>query len=426
MTNGGMSQGDPGIGYPRHVSPWWSEGAARDPWRDPSAPAVIVQQPAGPVGPPLDPLPEPAPATGGGAAPRRTSGLAVTIIVALLAGALGGALGYLGAARSDHGGGVLGASATDRPKSADAAPTSVAGVVKKVLPSVVTILIRTSTTEGNGSGFIISSSGYILTNNHVAAAASGGTLQVQFSDGSVASASVKGTDPESDLAVLKVDRSGLSPITFGDSDAMAVGDPVIAIGAPLGLSNTVTAGIISDLDRPVLTGQDSSTQAYMAAIQTDAAINPGNSGGPLLDSAGRVIGVDSAILTLSDSSSSGEAKSGNIGLGFAIPINQAKREAEDIIQTGKARRTVIGATLDNSYSSVTGGVRLAKVTPGGPADKAGLQSGDVITKFDNILVSAPTDLIAFVRKDAPGAVVPVEYVRDGSTHTASVTLAASS
>jgi len=375
-----------------------------------------MHQPDGQPGPPLDPVPDPQPA---GAAPRRTVGLAVTIVVALLAGALGGALGFLGAS---GGGGhsVLGPSATDKPKAADRAPQSVSAVVKKALPSVVTILIRTDQVEGNGSGFVISSSGYILTNNHVAEAAAGGSLKVAFSDGSTADATVKGTDPESDLAVLKVAKSGLTPIKFGDSDRVAVGDPVIAIGAPYGLSNTVTTGIVSDLNRPVITGKDAGSEAYMAAIQTDAAINHGNSGGPLLDGAGRVIGVNTAIRT-ADESGSDESGGGSIGLGFSIPINQAKRVADDIIQTGKARRTVIGASVDSSYDS-TGGARLTKVVAGGPADKAGLQTGDVIVRYDNQLVGSGTDLIAFVRKDAPGTVIPVEYERDGAKHSANVTL----
>ncbi len=382
---------------------------------------MIVQQPTVPVGPPLDPLPEPVPS---GGARRRPVGLAVIIVTALLAGALGGALGYLGAARTGGGSSVLGPSETDKPKAADRAPDSVSGVVKKVLPSVVTVLIHTDKVEGNGSGFVVSSSGYIITNNHVAAAGSGGQLKVAFSDGTTANATVKGTDPESDLAVLKVDKSGLTPVKFGDSDRLAVGDPVIAIGAPLGLSNTVTAGIVSDLDRPVLTGKEAGSEAYMAAIQTDAAINPGNSGGPLLDGAGRVVGINSAILTLGDSSADGETKSGNIGLGFSIPVNQAKRVADDIIRTGKARRTVIGASLDSSYQSANGGVRLAKVTAGGPADKAGLRSGDVITRYDSHLLTAPTDLIAFIRKDAPGSVAPVEYQHSGASRSTTVTLGA--
>ncbi|MGA8112791.1 MAG: trypsin-like peptidase domain-containing protein [Actinocatenispora sp.] len=383
---------------------------------------MLVHHPSEQPGPPLDHLPPPTPPGAGGG--RRPVGLSLVLVIALLAGALGGALGYLGAARSGGGSSVLGASATDKPDSVDRAPDSVAGVVRKVLPSVVTVLIHTDQVEGNGSGFVVSSSGYIITNNHVASAGSGGQLRVAFSDGTTAGATVKGTDPESDLAVLKVDKEGLTPIKFGDSDRLAVGDPVIAIGAPLGLSNTVTAGIVSDLDRPVLTGKDAGSEAYMAAIQTDAAINPGNSGGPLLDGAGRVVGINSAILTLSGADSGGESKSGNIGLGFSIPINQAKRVADDIIATGKARRTVIGATIDTSFRGPNGGVRLSKITSGGPADKAGLKSGDVITRYDHHLLAEPTDLIAFIRKDAPGSLASVEYEREGSKHSASVTLAA--
>jgi putative serine protease PepD len=412
---GQPTQPVPQQGFGQPASPWWANGAANDPWRDPNAPAAVYQ-PGGPGRPPLEPR---APLM------RRGLGttLAITVLVALIVGTLGGAIGYAATARTSIGRNVLGPSYTDTPKSANRAPTSVAGVVKAVLPSVVTVLIQTSDTKGNGSGFIISDKGYILTNNHVAAAAAGGSLMVTFSDGTTVPATVKGTDPQADLAVLKVDKSGLNPIKFGDSDRIAVGDPVLAIGAPLDLPNTVTAGIVSALDRPVLTGKDEGSEAYMAAIQTDAAINPGNSGGPLLDGSGHVVGVNSAILTLSDSNSA-DAKSGNIGLGFSIPINEAKRIANDIIQTGKARRTVIGASLDPSYDSPSGGVRLSAVTANGPADKGGLKSGDVIMKFDGNLVTASTDLLAFIGKDAPGARVPVSYQRDGSTHTTTITLAA--
>jgi putative serine protease PepD len=232
---------------------------------------------------------------------------------------------------------------------------------------------------------------------------------------------VVGRDPESDVAVLKVSRTGLTPVEFGNSDAVAVGDPVLAFGAPLALTNTVTSGIVSALDRPLQEGAPGQQVRYYAAIQTDAAINHGNSGGPLVDAAGRVIGVNSVIKSLA----SNDEDAGNIGLAFAIPINQAKRIAQEIIASGSARRTVIGAQVGGTTGSLgAAGVRVTSVQPGGPADGAGLKVGDVITKLDGHQVSEPGELIALVRKYAPGSVVTVEYRRGGSQETASVTLAA--
>jgi putative serine protease PepD len=199
---------------------------------------------------------------------------------------------------------------------------------------------------------------------------------------------------------------------------VVVGDPVVAFGSPLGLQGTVTSGIISSLDRPVVTGgEDGDDAAYMAALQTDAAINPGNSGGPLVDGNGRVIGVNSAIATLAGAS----GRAGSIGLGFSIPINQAKRIAEQIIATGHATRTIIGAKLDTAYTNPSGGVRLRDV-PAGPAKDAGLRAGDVITEFGGRRVTDPTDLIALIRKFPAGAKVPVTYSRGGTTRTAQVML----
>ena len=402
-------------------SPWWASDAPRDPWRDPaSSPAWIAPAPPAPAPPPV-------PDAGAGSGARRGMGslLTVAVIAAVLAGTLGGALGFAAAARISGGDTVVlgNGNGTTTPALANRAPASVAGIAKQVQPSVVSIEIAAAGKRGNGSGFVVSSNGFIVTNNHVAApAASGGTLRVVFQDGTYAAARIVGRDPNSDIAVVKIDRTSLPTVQFGDSDRLAVGDPVVAFGSPLGLQGTVTSGIISSLDRPVVTGGESGDQeAYMAAIQTDAAINPGNSGGPLVDGHGRVIGVNSAIATLAGASEQG----GSIGLGFSIPINQAKRIAEQIIATGKAKRTIIGAKLDMTYSSPTGGVRLQDV-PAGPARKAGLRAGDVIVEFNGRRVSDPTDLIALIRKFPAGAQVPVVYSRDGGTATARVTLAETS
>jgi putative serine protease PepD len=292
--------------------------------------------------------------------------------------------------------------------------------VQRVLPSVVTIKIGTSSGYSLGSGFIVSADGYVVTNDHVVEGANG-TMSVAFSDGTTASATVVGRDPESDIAVIKVAKSNLVPVALGNSDSIAVGDPVLAFGSPLALVNTVTAGIVSALDRTIQAGDPGGTVRYYAAIQTDAAVNQGNSGGPLVDAAGQVVGMNSVIRSVG----SADTEAGNIGLAFAIPINQVRRVSSDIIDTGKARRTVIGAEVaGGGTGTTTSGARLRSVEPAGPAATGGLKAGDVVTKFDGHVLEDGTDLIALVRKYAPGAVVPVEYRRGTQSRTASVTLAA--
>ncbi|HEX2419780.1 MAG TPA: trypsin-like peptidase domain-containing protein [Micromonosporaceae bacterium] len=397
---------------PSQESAWWTD-ALRDPWRDPAAPAAIRLPgvPADP-GPALEPPPEP---------PTPRPGLRlvflVSLMTALLAGSLGGALGYVTAARN-------GISALpgqgEVPPLAKRPPESVAGVVRETMPSLVTILIHNRSQDGNGSGFVISTDGHVVTNEHVAMA--GGPkadLRVVFSDGSTERAKLVGASAESDIAVLKVDRTGLTPVTFGDSDRVVVGDPVIAVGAPLGLRNTVTTGVVSAVDRPVAGGRND--PSVFAAIQTDAPINPGNSGGALLDGGGRVVGVNTAIYTVKPSD---DGTGGSIGLGFAIPINQAKRVAAEIVRTGHARNPVIGAEMDTNYSTLSGGVRLAEVESGGPAAKGGLKAGDVVTKLNGQPLREPIDLVALIRKHAPGAVINMEYLRGSGRHTARITLGA--
>ncbi|MEV4707549.1 trypsin-like peptidase domain-containing protein [Actinoplanes sp. NPDC049316] len=396
-------------------SPWWSDALA-DPWRDPYAPSAVVV-PSAPVstGPAPEPVADPD-------APRRslTPILMICLLTALLAGGLGGTLGYVFATRSGVGGGgtQLGGAPLAAPSAAQRAPESFGGVAKQVLPSVVTVRV----TGAIGSGFVASADGYVITNDHVVEGA-GKTMSVSFSDGSTAPATLVGRDPESDIAVIKVSKSNLPAVQFGNSDSIAVGDPVLAFGSPLALVNTVTQGIVSALDRTIQAGDPGGTTRYYAAIQTDAAVNQGNSGGPLVDAAGRVVGVNSVIRSVGGS----ETEAGNIGLAFAIPINQARRIAEDIIDTGKARRTVIGAEVSaggSTGSSGSTGARLRAVQPAGPAAAAGLKSGDVVTKIDGHVLEDGTDLIALVRKYAPGATVSVEYRRGTGTQTASVTLAA--
>jgi putative serine protease PepD len=410
LANGHFADGRPADGQ---ASPWWSDALA-DPWRDPYAPAqVVVPSAAANSGPSPERVTDPD-------APRRsyTPILLICLVTALLAGGLGGTLGYVFAVRGGvaASGGALGATPAQVPAAANRAPDSQAGIVKKVLPSVVTVRV----TGAIGSGFVVSADGYVITNDHVVEGADN-TMSVSFSDGSTASATVVGTDPESDIAVIKVAKTGLTPVTFGNSDAIAVGDPVLAFGSPLALVNTVTAGIISALDRPIEAGDPGGTTRYYAAIQTDAAVNQGNSGGPLVDAAGEVIGMNSVIRSIGGT----DTEAGNIGLAFAIPINQARRMAGDIIDHGKARRTVIGADVATSSTGTgSGGAQLSTVEPSGPAAAAGLKPGDTITKLDGHVLDDGTDLIALVRSYAPGTVVSVEYRRGSATKTTSVTLVA--
>lgn len=303
---------------------------------------------------------------------------------------------------------------------------SVADIAQRVLPSVVSISARGARGGGSGTGFIIDSTGFILTNNHVIsdAAVDGGRIEVQLNDGTTLGATIVGRDSAYDLAVLKVNRTGLTALTFGDSDQVAVGDSVIAIGSPLGLSGTVTLGIVSAKNRAVTAGEDAGDNSYINAIQTDAAINPGNSGGPLVNSAGAVIGVNSAIATLGRSFLS--SPSGSIGLGFAIPINQARKTAEQLIKTGKATYPVVGISVDMQYAG--DGAKIADtrnaIVPGGPAARAGLRAGDLITKFDGRTVTTPEELIVAIRSKNVGDKVEIEYIRAEKTLTVTLTLTA--
>ncbi|WP_434742755.1 S1C family serine protease [Micromonospora sp. SH-82] len=404
-----------GAGAPGGASPWWSDALA-DPWRDPSAPTAVVLSAPSTRGSEPEPVTDPD-------APGRTTLrhlLVIPLITALLAGSLGGALGYAFAVRGGAGAPtVLGAGSSEPPSLAQRRPESLAGVAERVLPSVVTVRVTGVGGTSEGSGFVVSGDGHVITNDHVVTGGSG-RASVIFHDGSTASATVVGQDPESDIAVIKVARTGLRPVEFGDSDSLAVGDPVLAMGSPLSLANTVTAGIVSALDRTMQAGEPGGPVRYYAAIQTDAAVNHGNSGGPLVDGAGRVIGVNSTIKSLV---SEGQ-EAGNIGLAFAIPINQAKRITQDIIGTGKARRTVIGAQVGGPGGTNGNGVRLTAVEPSGPAAGAGLRTGDVVLKVAGRPTNEPSDLIALVRKFAPGSVVTVEYRRGSDRQDASVTLAA--
>jgi putative serine protease PepD len=344
--------------------------------------------------------------------------LVTSLVTGLLAGALGSALGYT-FATGDRAT-VLGAGA-GRETLVRQPPDSVAAVVDRVLPSVVTVRSTTGGGRSLGSGFVVSADGYLITNDHVVGAGRPPTT-VTFHDGTTSAAAVVGRHPESDIAVLKVDRAGLAPVSLGDSEAVAVGDPVLAIGSPLALSNTVTSGIVSATDRTIHSTGPGDEERYYAAIQTDAAVNQGNSGGPLVDRRGRVIGINSVIKSVAAITGG----VGSIGLAFAIPIRHAKRIATEIIDTGHARRTVIGAELGRPVTAAGSGVRLVEVVAGGPAHRAGLRPADVLVRLDGRALEGPTDLVALVRKHDPGTVVLVAYRRGPSQGTAAVTLVADS
>ncbi|MFE1313370.1 S1C family serine protease [Streptomyces sp. NPDC058755] len=315
------------------------------------------------------------------------------------------------------------------------APDSVAGIAARALPSVVTLHVRGADEAGTGTGFVLDARGHILTNNHVVQpAASGGEISVTFSSGATAKGKVVGRDSGYDLAVVQVSGvHGLTPMPLGNSDNVQVGDPVVAIGAPFDLANTVTSGIISAKERPITAGGekgDGSDVSYVDALQTDAPINPGNSGGPLLDAQARVIGINSAIRSADDGTDSGTGQAGSIGLGFAIPINQARRVAEELINDGHATHPVIGVTLDMGYTgdgaridtkARDGGPAVAK---GGPGDRAGLRAGDVITEVDGQRVHSGEELIIKIRAHRPGDGLRLT-VEHGGTREVSLVLGAS-
>lgn len=387
----------------------------------------------------------------------RIAGLLVAAAIVGGAAGLGGAYAgvSLWGASSEttaSGGGVITVNNTDSVNNTTA-------VAAKVVPSVVTISVSSGSSGGTGSGVILSSDGYVLTNTHVVTLdgeVSDPTISVTDSNGKIYSATIVGTDPTYDLAVIKLDdASGLTPISWGDSSDLNVGDETIAVGAPLGLSNTVTEGIVSALNRSIeiasSAAPDSSSESdegdssgdspfyfdfgqgetqttttdtiKIAVIQTDAAINPGNSGGALVNSDGELIGINVAIASASSSSSSDQ--SGSIGVGFAIPSSVAQRISEELIANGTATHGLLGASVQDS-TSVEGatitGAYIAEVTSGGAAAEAGLQAGDIVTEFNGAPITDAIDLTAQVRAVEGGGTATLTYVRDGESHTATVTL----
>ncbi len=373
----------------------------------PSAEQPVYPAPAG--------QPEPT------SAPAKTSASKKAVVAGVVAGLLAGGVAGVGASALASSAGIGGTSGTqvnpqDPAALSPRADNSIAAIAKNMLPTVVTIIVRAGNGGDTGSGFVIRQDGYILTNNHVVeAAADGGSVQVQFQNKSPMKASIVGRSTDYDLAVIKVDQTGLPTVTLGNSSSVAVGDAAVAIGSPLGLEGTVTNGIISAVDRPVTAGGQGQ-ESFISALQTDAAINPGNSGGPLVNGEAQVIGVNSAIASLGG----GEGQSGNIGLGFAIPINTAKRIADELIQNGKAATPIIGITVN--MQSTDPGAEVRTVTDGGPAAAASIKQGDTIVAVNGNQIGSPTELLAVLRSFAPGQTVTLTVQEGSSTKDVKVTL----
>jgi S1-C subfamily serine protease len=365
-------------------------------------------------------------------AARRRSGRVRMGVAGLVAGALiGGGAGAGAATLVDDSTTTTAASVPGQsvviqdPKTATTATAAAA----KAAPSVVTIYVANSSGSGSGSGVVLTEDGYVVTNNHVVTldSSGAGTVQVRVADGKLYDAKVVGTDPASDLAVVKVDGvDGLVPATFANSDKVQVGDVAVAIGAPLGLSNTVTDGIISATGRAVATGSTQDDATVIDALQTDAAINPGNSGGALVNGAGEVMGINTAIATVASGVPGGQSQSGNIGVGFAIPSNTADRIAKELIKDGKATRAFLGVSAQtdaaDGSTQVGDGAVIVKVTSGGAAEKAGLRVGDVVTAVDDRPVTTSTELTAGIRAHAPGDTVTLTVRRGNDTQQVDVTL----
>jgi putative serine protease PepD len=386
--------------------------------------------PGGPGGPtePFTPAAVP-----GAVPPPRRSGRVRVGVAALVAGAvIGGGAGAGVVALSDRPTTIQGSPGAAQSvviKNPETATTATAAAAKAA-PSVVTVYVANGSNAGSGSGVVLTDDGYVLTNNHVVTleGAGTGTVQVRTPDGTLYSATVVGTDAASDLAVVKLDGArSLTPATFADSTKVQVGDLAVAIGAPLGLSNTVTDGIVSATGRAVATGSTQNDATVIDAIQTDAAINPGNSGGALVNGAGEVIGINTAIATVaSGGPEQGSSQSGNIGVGFAIPSRTAERIAKEIIKTGSASHAVLGVSArtaaDQTNPTIGTGAEVVQVVTGGGAEKAGVQGGDVIVAVGNRQVTTSTELTAAIRSQSPGDKVTLTVRRGGSSRSVDVTL----
>jgi S1-C subfamily serine protease len=403
-------------------APMWVSGS--DPWRDPAAGAVLGG-PAVHTEADEDPAPRPRGAMlslpevlfGRRVKPRA---LGLLGVVALLVGALGGAVGWWIA---DTGNSLTGQATISEAQVGKERPAgSIADIAKRVSPAVVSIEVKSGSGGDVGSGVMIDPQGYILTNNHVVSLAvtdKQATATAVFIDGTRAEAKVVGADPLTDLAVIKVNITNPTVIQVGKSANLQPGDEAIAIGSPLGLENTVTAGIVSALHRPVTASDNSGPPIIYDAIQTDASINPGNSGGALVDSTGALIGINSSIRT---DASAGGSGAGSIGIGFAIPADLAIKVAKTLIKDGKVVHADIGINAASVAANTSEGAQAQNVAPGGPAANAGIKEGDIITKLGDRLVRNAAELTVAVRDHNPGEVVPVQLVRDKRLLTVDVTL----
>jgi putative serine protease PepD len=459
QTNGGQTQGAPTNGAPTYGAPTYgapSTGAPRDgaPWAQHGT--VPVGQFGGTQAGPHD-APTPTqygsaayPGYGGygmppagGATPPTNSGtwpyaapepkkpraggriVAVGVLTAVLGGLAGGGL-VAALDRNDQtvAGGIT-VQGSSAPAAANQSGTAEAAAAT-AMKSVVTLSVRGQQEAGTGSGVVIRSDGYILTNEHVTAVAdNGGSITVAFSDGRTAPAKLVGADKATDLAVVKVNLTGLTAATFADSGTVKVGQTVVAVGSPLGLNGTVTEGIVSALHRPTSGASDNS--AVIDAIQTDAAINPGNSGGALVDLAGRVVGINQSIATAGSNSGpfGQQGEPGNIGIGFAIPSDTAARISQQLIASGKATHALLGVetkTATSTDQQTAIGATIASVSAGSAADKAGIKAGDVVTKVDDRVIGQSEDLAATIRSYAPGTKVTLTIKRGNDTRTVDVTL----
>jgi putative serine protease PepD len=345
------------------------------------------------------------------------------LLVAIVGGIIGGVIAN--AVNSKP------ATSSSPTSGASASTCAVPTVANKVLPSVVTISVKGGSSGGTGTGEIIRSDGYILTNNHViAVAAGGGSISVRFNDGTSSVATLVGRDPLTDIAVIKVSSAQTLPaIPIGTSVSVEVGQPVVVLGAPLGLSSTVTSGIVSALDRTVnVPGEDSQSALLIDALQTDAAINPGNSGGSMVNCAGQLIGIPSAGASVP--SASGESNGGSIGLGFAIPVDLAIDEADEIIATGRVVHAYLGLQATpvsanaNRIDGAAEGLLVTGIDPSGPAQTAGFLTGDIIISIDGQPAVSTDQLELLTLSKKPGTTVDFAILRNGSRATLSVTLAA--
>ena len=432
------------------MNPYGTPHPAPGPWAPPTWPqqpahgqAAPGQQATGTAAPGHDTLPgqqpplgHPGPAAPAPEPPRRAGrwriGVAGLLAGALIGGGAGAGVALLADGSDGNSSGGSTPAAQNVTITNPEKATAVTAAAAKAAPSVVTVYVTGASGSGSGSGVVLSQDGYVLTNNHVVSLDGAGSsvVSVRTSDGTLYDATVVGTQPVYDLAVLKLQgASGLTPATFADSDDVQVGDLAVAIGAPLGLSDTVTDGIISAKGRAVATGSTEGDATVIDALQTDAAINPGNSGGALVNGAGEVVGINTAIASVASAAPGQSTESGNIGVGFAIPGNTAKRIAQELIADGKAEITYLGVSAqtaaDPQQSEIGTGAQLVQVQPGTPAADAGLQAGDVVTAVGDRVVTTSTELTAAVRSASPGDQVTLTVRRGQDTQQLQVTLGAS-